>query len=109
MMSSALHICVSTHPLQQVYTPHIQHNMHTPKLKNIDLWVSCIHIMENYIDHRQLYKEFSLCVSVCLSVPLPLPGYPGTHYVDLAGFKLTEVCLPLLPECWDAQSARAYF
>lgn len=24
------------------------------------------------------------------------PNYPGTHYVDLAGLKLIEICL----ECW---------
>ena len=28
------------------------------------------------------------------------PGCPGTHYVDQAGFQLTEMLLPLPPECW---------
>ena len=26
---------------------------------------------------------------------------PGTHYVDQVGLELTEICLPLPPECWD--------
>jgi hypothetical protein len=26
---------------------------------------------------------------------------PGTHYVDQAGLKSTEICLLLPPECWD--------
>jgi hypothetical protein len=29
------------------------------------------------------------------------PGCPGTHYVAQAGFKFTEICLPLHPECRD--------
>ncbi|NP_001396400.1 C-_U-editing enzyme APOBEC-1 isoform b [Mus musculus] len=29
------------------------------------------------------------------------PGCPGTFSVDQAGPKLTEICLPLPPECWD--------
>jgi hypothetical protein len=34
-------------------------------------------------------------------VSLCSPGCPGTHSVDQAGLKFTEICLPLLPECWD--------
>jgi hypothetical protein len=26
---------------------------------------------------------------------------PRTHSVDQAGLELTEICLPLPPECWD--------
>ena len=29
------------------------------------------------------------------------PGCPGTHSVDQAGLELTEIHLPLPPECWD--------
>ena len=29
------------------------------------------------------------------------PGYPGIHFVHQAGVKLTEICLPLPPGCWD--------
>lgn len=29
------------------------------------------------------------------------PGHPGTCCVHQAGLKLTEVYLPLPPECWD--------
>ncbi|XP_052600304.1 bcl-2 homologous antagonist/killer isoform X3 [Peromyscus californicus insignis] len=29
------------------------------------------------------------------------PGCPGTRSVAQAGLKLTEICLPLPPECWD--------
>ena len=29
------------------------------------------------------------------------PGCPGTQSVDQAGFRLTEICLPLPPKCWD--------
>jgi hypothetical protein len=28
-------------------------------------------------------------------------GCPETHFVDPAGLKLTEICLPLPPKCWD--------
>ena len=28
-------------------------------------------------------------------------GWPGTHYVDQAGFELIEICLPLTLECCD--------
>jgi hypothetical protein len=27
-------------------------------------------------------------------------GCPGTSSVDQSGFELTEICLPLLPECF---------
>jgi hypothetical protein len=30
-----------------------------------------------------------------------VPTFPGTHSVDLAGLKLTNICLPLPPKCWD--------
>lgn len=34
-------------------------------------------------------------------------GYPGLLFVDQAGLKLSEICLPLPlpPECWDYSSA----
>ena len=35
-------------------------------------------------------------VSLCNS-----PGCPGTSSVDQAGLELTEICLPLPPECWN--------
>jgi hypothetical protein len=38
-------------------------------------------------------------------VSLHGPGYPGTHYVDQADLKLTEICLLLPPECWDQRCA----
>lgn len=25
----------------------------------------------------------------------------GIHFVDKADVKLTEICMPLIPECWD--------
>jgi hypothetical protein len=28
-------------------------------------------------------------------------NWPGTHSADQAGLELTELCLPLLPKCWD--------
>lgn len=28
-------------------------------------------------------------------------GSPRTHYVFHAGLNLTEICLSLLPKCWD--------
>jgi hypothetical protein len=34
-------------------------------------------------------------------VSLYSSGCPGTYYVDHAGLKLTEIHLPLPPECWD--------
>jgi hypothetical protein len=29
------------------------------------------------------------------------PGYPETHCLGQAGFKFTEICLPLHPKFWD--------
>jgi hypothetical protein len=56
--------------------------------------------------------ETSLSYSPCLCLSLETGSHyvvlcTGTHYIDQAGFKLTEICLPLplplslLPECWD--------
>ena len=39
-------------------------------------------------------------VSLCNS-----PSCPETHSVDQAGLKLTEIHLPLPPECWDERCA----
>ena len=46
------------------------------------------------------------CLSVCLSVFLDRvsmysPSCLGTYFIDQAGLKLTEICLPLPPECWN--------
>ncbi|KAM7320530.1 hypothetical protein ACRRTK_020973 [Alexandromys fortis] len=38
-----------------------------------------------------LQNTVSLCSPVC----------PGTCFVDQADLKLTEIHLPLPPECWD--------
>ena len=38
-------------------------------------------------------------------VSLYSPGCPGTHPVGQAGLKLTEILLPLPPECWDQRRA----
>ena len=40
-----------------------------------------------------MYLCFQDRVSLCSC------GYPGTHYVDQADLKLTEIHLPLAPEC----------
>jgi hypothetical protein len=34
-------------------------------------------------------------------VSLCSPDCPETHFVDQADLRLTEICLPLPPECWD--------
>lgn len=38
---------------------------------------------------------FEIGVSLCIS-----PDCPGTCFEDQTGLKLTEIHLPLLPECW---------
>jgi hypothetical protein len=38
-------------------------------------------------------------------VSLYSPGCPGTHFVDQADLELTEIHLPLPPECWDWRPA----
>lgn len=40
-------------------------------------------------------------VCCCDRVILCSPGYPGTSSVDQAGPNLTNICLPLPPECRD--------
>ena len=44
---------------------------------------------------------FSFSIFFLDRVSLCHPGCPGTHSVDQAGLYLTEICLPLFPECWD--------
>lgn len=34
-------------------------------------------------------------------VSLYIPGYLRTLHIDQAGLKLTKICLPLPPQCWD--------
>jgi hypothetical protein len=42
-------------------------------------------------------------------VSLGSPGCPGTHCVDQAGFKLTDICLLLSPQCWDKGMNRYFW
>lgn len=44
-----------------------------------------------YFIHIAVSARISLCVS----------DWPGICCVDHAGLKLTEIYLPLKPECWD--------
>lgn len=37
----------------------------------------------------------------CHRVSLRIPGCPGVHYIDETALKLTEISLPLPPDCWD--------
>jgi hypothetical protein len=52
-------------------------------------------------------KKTTLCFVFVLlffspeMVSLCSPGCPGTCSVDQAGFRLTEIHLPLPPKCWD--------
>jgi hypothetical protein len=55
-------------------------------------------------DSGNLRLSFFLVVVVDDSdcwVSLGSSGCPGTHFVDQAGLELTEIHLPLPPECWD--------
>jgi hypothetical protein len=45
------------------------------------------------------YGFFAYHVSLCSN------GWPRFHCVDLAGLEVTEICLPLPPECWDQSYA----
>jgi hypothetical protein len=38
-------------------------------------------------------------------VSLSSPGFPGIHSVDQDALELTEILLPLSPECWDLKCA----
>ena len=49
-----------------------------------------------------------VCLFVCLfvcwdRVSLCNPGCPGTHSIDQAALKLTEILLPLPLKCWDSR------
>ena len=51
------------------------------------------------------FFEHGICGVVCFQDRISLcnsPGCPGTHLIDQAGLELTDACLPLPPECWDA-------
>ena len=41
-----------------------------------------------------------VCLFVWNRVSLCSSGSPGTHSIDQAGLKLTEILLPMPPECW---------
>lgn len=47
------------------------------------------------------FQSSFLMLEKMRQVSLCSPGCPATHYVDQAGPKLNEICLPLLSECWD--------
>ena len=71
--------------------------------------------MESYSNSLQVSKASHLCsdVEVCLFVCLFLFLFLETGFcvalkpvlelalVEQAGLELTEICLPLPPECWD--------
>jgi hypothetical protein len=50
-----------------------------------------------------LFLYLFACLFVCLETDFSLcsPSCPGPCSVDQAGLELTEICLPLPPECWD--------
>ena len=58
---------------------------------------------------RMLRRDESLGVTRVLDYPYPTPrrvplchpGCLGAYSVDQAGLDLTEIRLPLPPECWD--------
>lgn len=41
--------------------------------------------------------------TMILTYSLYSPGWPETHCIDQAGPELTEICLLLLPQCWDGR------
>ena len=45
--------------------------------------------------------SFFVCLVFQDRVSLCSPGCPGTHSVDQAFLKLTDIYLPLSPKCWD--------
>jgi hypothetical protein len=59
---------------------------------------SCLHLYL-LILLRYLFVWGRVFVFVLNMVSLHSSGCPGTHSVDQAGLELTEICLPLLPEC----------
>jgi hypothetical protein len=51
-----------------------------------------------YLNHLEFFSFlffFQERVSLCRV------GYSETYSVDQSGLELTEICLPLPPECWD--------
>ena len=44
------------------------------------------------------YKLGMVCVRACI---LYSPDWSRTYHVDQVDLKLTEICLPVLLECWD--------
>ena len=53
----------------------------------------------SYIPHTLFVFYFCFFETGFLCVALE--PCPGTHFVDQAGLKLTEIDLRLPPECWD--------
>jgi hypothetical protein len=49
-----------------------------------------------------------VCVCVCFQdrISLCSPGCPGISSLDQAGLKLTDICLPLPPKCWEPTTAQ---
>ena len=64
----------------------------------------CLLINKTYLHHRGRNSSNSflfVCVYSRQGFSVPLEPILELALVDQAGFKLTEICLTLSPECWD--------
>jgi hypothetical protein len=69
-------------------------------------------ILSLKLDLFSFFFFFSLSLYLSLSFFFfffSKPGCPGTHSVDQASFKYTEIYLPLSLECWELPSLRRGF
>ena len=66
-------------------------------------YVQLFGVYLNLLAQSQFLSSFLSVRYLCFwdRVSLCSHGCPRTYSVDQAGFELTEICLPLLPECWD--------
>jgi hypothetical protein len=95
------------------------------KRKKLSIWFLAIilnffllnwEMIEPVLNLLHLYWDFIFSITIIIiicccfqdRISLSSPGCPGTHSVAQAGLELTEIRLPLPPECWDYSPACCY-
>jgi hypothetical protein len=90
------HFSIHTH----IYI-HTHTYIHTHIYRHTHIYI-CIHIHTHTHTHTHTHlfsntQKVGICLFLfCDSVSLCSPVWPENHYVDLAGFELTELCLSVL-------------
>lgn len=76
---------------------------------DLELWSSYLHLgYSHFPDHLCVFSTFCLCcMYIYTYIVFSRQDFlcPGTQSVNQDGLKLTEICLPLVLECWGQRCA----